>query len=527
MMADTTSTTRKRRVQVYCLTYGEPAENIFAPQFEYSLNILNRLTRRVAPIPRFVTPLLAARRARIRCQTFNEKGWNSPLEKISDQQAAILEQQLRELRPDIEFTVEVLREFRPPLLPEVLEKLETDPPDDIIVMPLYVAESDFTTGISRTDFETYHNRKKGANPLPGPKYVIGFGFDERFADAMADFILRQCEKRGWDEAKCRESALILGAHGTVVTLPAGMNSGAQETGNLFRLIRKRLKDRFAWVRVGWLNHELGGMWTCPTAEESAGQAQERGLKKVVYFPFGFVGDNGESMLEGRDALAEYEWEDMLYLPCPNEDRPFLRVMAEMASERLDQPGENWETIGRGNPAYERPEMPAPREESGFLKFTGPTLAVLACLFWSAIGVWLTARGVIAGLETESTAVFVLAAIFGALIGWYKGSRILGKLAVKNLKRLRSIPQPSFVTKMFSKPSWIVIAFFACVGVSLRFVPMPLGLRAAILMGVGSAMLVGAAYYVARFRESIPIDAAIPLAPATPQEARAMTPSSVA
>ena len=42
---------RSRREEVLCLTYGEPPEHEWRPQFAYSLSILNRLTRRVAPIP--------------------------------------------------------------------------------------------------------------------------------------------------------------------------------------------------------------------------------------------------------------------------------------------------------------------------------------------------------------------------------------------------------------------------------------------------------------------------------------------
>lgn len=505
-MTNANAQERKRRVLVVCLTYGEPEENRWKPQFDYSLSILNRLTRRVAPIPRFVTPLLAARRALIRAKTFEEKGWNSPLERISEEQAQVVRELLAEREPGTEFDVRVVHEFRDPLLPEVLRTLEHDPPDDFLLLPLYIAESDFTTGISRTDLETYHRSKRGANPFPRPKYIVGFGFDERFAGAMADFIVRQCEKNGWTAEQMRASALILGAHGTVVTLPPGMNSGAQETGNLFRLIRRELKDRFGWVRIGWLNHELGGMWTCPSVETAAEETHKRGLKRVVYFPFGFIGDNGESMLEGPEQLAVVEWEALLHLPCPNDDREVLGVVAEMTLERLRGDGEEWNAVGRGNPAYERPEMPADRGEPGPLKANAPTLAALACAFWAAIGVWLTWRGLEAAFGAATPFAVGLALGFGAFIGWYKGTRVLGKLALKNLKRLRGLPQPSPLHHMFSRASWIVILFFTCVGISLRFVPMSLGVRGAILTGVGSAMLVGAAYYVRHFRLARPIEA---------------------
>jgi hypothetical protein len=49
----------------------------------------------------------------------------------------------------------------------------------------------------------------------------------------------------------------------------------------------------------------------------------------------------------------------------------------------------------------------------------------------------------------------------------------------------------------------MIAFFSVLGMSLRLVPMPTGLYAGIILGVGLAMLVGAAIGIVNFREAIP------------------------
>ena len=140
-----------KRVAVLCLTYGEPAEHAWRVQYEYSHSILNRLTRRVAPIPKFVTPLLAARRGLIRKKTFSEKNYHSPLEPFSDAQAKGIRQHLEEKRPGVEFDVRVVCEFRAPFIWTILDDLKKNPPDEIVLMPMYVAESDFTSGVSRTD----------------------------------------------------------------------------------------------------------------------------------------------------------------------------------------------------------------------------------------------------------------------------------------------------------------------------------------------------------------------------------------
>lgn len=496
------SPTPRKRVHVFCLTYGEPAENDFWPQFEYSWLILNRLTRRVAPIPKLVTPLLAARRAWMRRNNFRRLGWNSPLEAISHRQAEILRELLSELRPDCEFTCELIREFRRPLIDRSLEALRKDPPDEILMMPLYVLESDFTTGISRTDLETFHRAHRGKHGLPAPRYVCGFGFDERFAGALADFVWDHCREHGWDEERCRQSALILGAHGTVVTIPPGINSGAQETQNLFRLIRKRLRERFAWVRIGWLNHELGGMWTCPSCEQAGEETRERGIRQVVYFPFGFIADNGESMLEGRQQLGP-EWDSLLYLPCPNENRSILGVMARMAAEKLGEEAgrESWETIGLGNAKFESPEPPAIPGKPGPLNFQTRTLALCATVLWAMLALFLIKRGLhlLEGLEGTGPLVAAAAGILS--IGILKGWGVFARLARKNLRRLSRLPSPAPLHAVFSRTSWIVLTIMAGIGMSLRLLPMADGARGTIIAGIGLSMLVGVYTYIARLWSS--------------------------
>lgn len=501
-MESNPSPSSRRRVDVFCLTYGEPAEARWRPQYEYSLSILNRLTRRVAPIPKFVTPLLAARRGRIRVRTMIEENFRSPLEEHSRAQVNALQEALRRRDPATDYRVHLVYEFRPPYIWTHLEKLTGDPPDEIVMLPLYVAESDFTSGVSRTDLENFH-RRNPAHGLPAPRYVEGFGFDERFGRVMADFVWQYCLAQGWTEEKTRDAVLIMGAHGTLVYPPAGVNSGWKETCHLYGMIRKHLKDRFASVRVGWLNHTLGGKWTFPEVRESAAESQASGIRKVVYFPFGFMADNGESMLEGKGHLAEFEWEEMLYLPCPNADASFVEHLADRVEESLTSSREDWETIGRGRQDLVRKERPAIRGEAGPLRYGSRTLAIAACAFWMLIGAWLTARGVHSALEIESALGFLAASLFGIAAGWYKGTRVLGRMAKRNIARLRGMPQPSPLLRVFSKPTWIIIAFFASLGVVLRLLPMAAGVRAGILLAVGLAMIVGAVYYLTNLERAVP------------------------
>lgn len=335
------SASARKRVEVLCLTYGEPPTNDWWTQTIYSLSILNRLTRRVAPLPRYIIPLIAAKRGRLRSKAFNAEKWNSPLEGISRRQVSALQQQLAQMRPNIDFHVRLVLEFRKPYIWTVLKNLFAKTPDELVILPLYVADSNFTSGVSKADLREFLEALHEENPVPAPRYVEGFGYDERAGKLLADFIWSHCERAGWTEEKTSKAVLILGAHGTIIRLPKHIESGARETRILYGNIRKHLKSKFRSVRIGWLNHTLGGTWTFPAVTDSARESQESGIRKVVYLPFGFLADNGETQLEGRQQLGEFAWEEMLYLPSPNEDAKLIKLLAQRVLERLDGPAACW------------------------------------------------------------------------------------------------------------------------------------------------------------------------------------------
>jgi len=466
----------RRQVTVLCLTYGEPSENRFYPQFAYSLSILNRLTRRVAPIPNAMMPLIAARRARERVKRFNELGWNSRLEEYSRQQVDELQKLLSRQHPEIDWSVQLVLEFRKPYIWEFLKPMCAAPPNEIVILPLYVADSDFTSGVSRTDLENFHRRRlrfSGNNPLPVPRYIRGFGFDERSGKSLADFILKQCQEAGWGEEKLRKSVLILGAHGTVIRPPFGINSGAKETRILFGLVRRHLKPLFRSVRIGWLNHQVGGPWTFPEVAESAKESYDAGIRNVVYFTFGFIADNGETELEGKMQLAPFEWDDVLYLHCQNADPDFMELLADRVAGALDsQPGDTWETIGQGDPALERQEKPPKHGQPGFGRLKSPEMTLLAVACWMAMTITFIVAAACKMPEEKSPQFMVLCGLIATAVGGWMGWDMFLGLGSRNVLRLRRLPQPSPVSLLFSRFGWWVLGVM--IGICALLTVLPLG-----------------------------------------------------
>ncbi len=313
-------------IDVVLITYGEPPRASFLEQWRYSNRILMKLTRRVAPIPKFAVPLLGAWRGYNRRKTWRAENYASPLEEITQRQTAVLQKMLHERRDGHIWRVHVAYEFRDPSLETVLQSLVNQKSERLILLPMYLPISDFTSGISQRDFQQFQQRN--GCPLPEAKTVTFRKYHLEISRIQAEFVRRQIRSIGWTTERCRQAGLLLGCHGTVMTPPPGIaDAGYCDTKQAYDNLERELHSEFQSVAIGWLNHRLGGEWTSPTLETSARVMLEGGIREFVYFPFGFLADNAETQLEGRVALRNVGIESYHHLPCVNDDAAFLNFVA--------------------------------------------------------------------------------------------------------------------------------------------------------------------------------------------------------
>lgn len=304
---------------VILLTYGEPPSPDFRAQLKYSWRILLGLTRTVAPIPKPVLPIIALSRARSRRNLWTAERYGSPLEPITRAQAGKLRGALAALGDETDWRVHVAYEFRDPLLDDVLDSIPDREPVDVV--PMYVADSSFTHGISRL---TLRERERRGGRRTAPVRVVPPLEEGEFAAILAQFVARELDARGIGGA---DWALVLAAHGTLLEPRDGIATGRAETECVCAGVSQRLADRFGLVANGWLNHKFGGRWTEPPIEEALARVSAAGFRRVVYFPYGFSSDNAESELEGRVALRSQSFTNVVHLPCLNDDTAFIDSLA--------------------------------------------------------------------------------------------------------------------------------------------------------------------------------------------------------
>lgn len=310
---------------VVLVTYGEPPTPAFVDHLVYSWRILVGLTRKIDAIPKPLLPLIALARARGRWQSWRLSGYRSPLEPITERQADVLRGLLSDVDPGETWRVQVAYEYRRPLLADLLSSLPPDEPAWIV--PLYAADSAFTHALSR---EAVHGRSRSAQVLDAlPPEVLG--------DASAAHVLELTGREpGWQGS---DVALVLAAHGTVLAPSTPLDTGREATEALCTAIAARLAGHFGVIVNGWLNHTRGGRWTEPPIAGALKQVADAGYSRVVYFPYGFLGDNAETELEGRVALEHEPSLQALHLPCLNDSPRLLRVIASQLRQSALTPSQ--------------------------------------------------------------------------------------------------------------------------------------------------------------------------------------------
>jgi protoheme ferro-lyase len=304
---------------VVLLTYGEPPTPAFFPQLKYSWRILLGLTRAVAPIPPALIPMIALARARLRWSLWTQERYRSPLEPLTHEQADGLAALLAERDPATNWRVHVAYEFRDPLLLATLASLPKDEPVDVV--PMYVADSAFTHQLARDTIARWAARTAARS---APIRVRPALDEAPLIEAAAAHVRREIDSRGiggpgW--------ALVLAAHGTLLEPPRPMETGRVATERIAAGIAAKLGDRFDRIQLGWLNHVYGGRWTEPAADVALRDLAASGVRKVVYFPFGFLADNAESQLEGRIALRAVPEIEAVHLLCMNAAPELLQALA--------------------------------------------------------------------------------------------------------------------------------------------------------------------------------------------------------
>lgn len=328
------------RVAVLLMGYGEVES--YEDFANYNEQALNLLTAKFAPVPAWVYPPLAKLLA-----VFDLHEWQhqhnhfiSPHNAIFEQQRAGVEQHLQEKWGD---RVQVFKAFNfcAPFLPQqVLADIKAQGFDKILIYPLLVVDSIFTSGIAveQVNKALVELTESEQHWVKGLRYIPSFYNQPAYIELMAALVE---EKIAQDLAEAylpSQIGIVLMNHGCPHKAK-GFTSGIDESQALYELVREKLIYRYPLISVGWLNHQTPLIeWTQPNAELAAKNLIDLGAKALIFMPIGFATENHETLLDVDHIIhgLQRKRPDVSYvqMPCVNDHPEFLQMVANWADEQI-------------------------------------------------------------------------------------------------------------------------------------------------------------------------------------------------
>lgn len=329
------------RVAVLLTGYGEVEDyDNFA---SYNRQALDLLTTKFAPIPKAVTPVLSWYLANADRKEWEQQhdGFVSPHNAVFEQQRDGIEQVLQARWGN---RVQVFKAFNfcEPYLPEqVLADIKRQGFDKILIYPLLVVDSIFTSGIALEQVNNGIAQLSGEQDtwVKGIRYIPSFYNQPDYIDLLA----RQVEER----AESLHSAYLPSQVGIVLMNhgcpeeAGGYETGEYESQALYDQVREQLVNRYPLISIGWLNHDTPFVsWTKPDADQAAENLIALGAQAVIFAPIGFATDNHETILDVQHITEklQQQYPDVTFLQmgCVNDHPEFLRMAADWADPLIDQ-----------------------------------------------------------------------------------------------------------------------------------------------------------------------------------------------
>ena len=329
------------RVAVLLMGYGEVES--YEDFANYNEQALNLLTAKFAPVPTWIYPPLAKLLAVFDFHEWGHQHDNfiSPHNKIFEQQRAGIEKHLQEKWGD---RVQVFKAFNfcAPFLPEqVLTEIKAQGFDKLLIYPLLVVDSIFTSGIAVEQVNNALVKLADGSEhwVKGQRYIPSFYNEPDYIDLLARLVE---EKITADLAVAHlpsQTGIVLMNHGCPHKAK-GFTSGILESEALYERIRERLIHKYPLISVGWLNHQTPLIdWTQPNVELAAKNLIDLGATAIVMMPIGFATENHETLLDVHHIVHALKRRSphvaYVEMPCVNDHPEFLKMAADWANLQIE------------------------------------------------------------------------------------------------------------------------------------------------------------------------------------------------
>lgn len=331
----------KGRVAVLLMGYGEVES--YKDFANYNEQALNLLTAKFAPVPTWIYPPLAKLLALFDFHEWSHQHGNfiSPHNQIFEQQRAGIEKCLQQKWGD---RVQVFKayNFCAPFLPnQVLAQIKEQGFDKLLIYPLLVVDSIFTSGIAVEQVNTALAQLVDGSEhwLKGTRYIPSFYNEPAYIDLLARMVEEKIAAELAEAHLPSQTGIVLMNHGCPHKAK-GFTSGITESEALYESAREKLISKYPLISVGWLNHDTPMIeWTQPNAELAAKNLIDLGATAIVMMPIGFATENHETILDVHHIIHRLQRKHphvtFVQMPCVNDNPEFLKMAADWANSHIE------------------------------------------------------------------------------------------------------------------------------------------------------------------------------------------------
>ena len=328
------------KVAVLLMGYGEVES--YEDFANYNEQALNLLTAKFAPVPSWIYPPLAKMLAVFDLHEWGHQHHNfiSPHNEIFEKQRAGIEHQLQHQWGD---KIKVFKAFNfcaPHLPKQVLAQIKDEGFSKVLIYPLLVVDSIFTSGIAveQVNQALRELREGESHWLKAQRYIPSFYNEPEYIDLLANLVEEKIAEELADAYLPSEIGIVLMNHGCPHKAK-GFTSGIDESEALYELVREKLIHRYPLISVGWLNHDTPLIeWTQPNTKLAATNLIALGAKAIVMMPIGFATENHETLLDVHHIIhaLEKRYCDVRYvqMACVNDHPEFLKMVAHWANHQI-------------------------------------------------------------------------------------------------------------------------------------------------------------------------------------------------
>lgn len=241
-------------------------------------------------------------------QSYGMMGGKSPLLDNTISQAKALQEKLNsdaKQNENADYIVHVVMRYWHPRADQVIQTLKQNPPNHIILMPLYPQFSTTTTGSSVAEFQQEMIRLGLSVPI---KTVCCYPDQKGFITASTDQIKLAYQTMRADYPHLKPPRVLFSAHGLPEKIIAGGDPYQMQCEKTAALIAAQLSNDLIMPNLDWqvcYQSRVGPLqWIKPSTDDALRRAGADQVPVIIY-PHAFVSEHVETLVE-----IEHEYRDL-------------------------------------------------------------------------------------------------------------------------------------------------------------------------------------------------------------------------